>query len=126
MHRIIMFRFYHKSSSSMGVLTRRRRGGGEEGVVVGVWLPFFSKSNLFIIFQEVHLLEQKWIFQESLYFLIEQMLIFSREALSSPRTHTIFEENLSSPRTHAIFQETPMLDGIPVCFFYAAFREGEL
>ena len=43
----------------------------------------------------------------SLYFLIEQILIF-QEALSSPRTPTIFQETLSSPRTHTIFQETPM------------------
>ena len=46
-------------------------------------------------------------FSRSLYFLIEQILIF-QEALSSPRTHTIFQEILSSPRTHKIFQETPM------------------
>ena len=43
----------------------------------------------------------------SLYFLIEQILIF-QEALSSPRTPTIFQETLSSPRTHTIFQEIPM------------------
>ena len=52
-------------------------------------------------------LEHTYEFSRSLYFLIEQILIF-QEALSSPRIHTIFQETLSSPRTHTIFQETPM------------------
>ena len=57
-------------------------------------------------------------FSRSLYFLIEQILIF-QEALSSPRTHTNFQETLM-PRTHRHFPGPSRTDilliGLGGCF----------
>ena len=69
-----------------------------------------------------YLVLEHYKFSRSLYFLIEQILIF-QEALSSPRTPTIFQENLSSPRTHTIFQEgTPSRTDISLIGLGGCFR----
>ena len=90
------------------------------------YLFFFSRSNLFIVFQEG--LSKRHVFSRRFYLFVEQTFLSHRtdtnfpqnpylvlehirifqEPLFCHRTHTIFQETLSSPRTHTIFQETPM------------------
>ena len=104
------------------------------------YLFFFSRSNLFIIFQEGRFVRRTemffpggsiyslnrhefsrriYMFFEQTY-LIEQILIF-QEALSSPLTHTIFQET-PMPRTHRYFprrypcQTDISLIGLSGCF----------
>ena len=75
---------------------------------------FFQGGSICLSNRPYYLIEQILIFPEtliyssntfefsrSLYFLTEQILIF-QEALSSPRTHTIFQETIM-PQTHRHF-----------------------
>ena len=98
------------------------------------YLFFFSKSNLFIIFQEgLYVLRtdtmKRHIFSRRFYLFVEQTLLSHRTDTNFPRNPylvvehiriifrtlyflieqiLIFQEALSSSRTHTIFQETPM------------------
>ena len=85
----------------------------------------FVKQNLVSHLTDINfprnpylVLELTYEFSRSLYFLIEQILIF-QEALSSPRAPTIFQEN-PLPRTHRHFCTPSRTDisliGLGGCF----------
>ena len=95
---------------------------------------FFQGGSICSSNRSYYLIEQILIFPEtliyssntykfsrSLYFLIEQILIF-QEVLSSPRTHTIFQETLCLEHI-GIFQEgTPSRTDISLIGLGGCFR----
>ena len=81
----------------------------------------FSKMVYLFVEQTLIISSNTYKFSRSLYFLIEQILIF-QEALSSPQTHSIFQETPMPQKQIGIFQEgTPhrtdiSLTGLGGCF----------